>query len=106
MPVSGMHALGCPRGHCRLAACPGDRAFRSRSLSRSRIRGSNHFAFPSLADRIGSKQPVYAIRSSAQCRSKQMKTGLPSIARRQAPGGPEFDDGAKNRPSHALPMWF
>jgi hypothetical protein len=56
MPVSGMrHALGCcPRGHCRSAACPGDRIFRSRIRSRSRILGSNHFAFPSLADRIGS----------------------------------------------------
>jgi hypothetical protein len=42
-------AVGCPRGHCRLAACPGDR------IPRSRILGSNHFAFPSLAAvRIGS----------------------------------------------------
>jgi hypothetical protein len=38
-----------PRGHCRLAACPGDWILRSRIRIRSRILGSNHFAFPSLA---------------------------------------------------------
>jgi hypothetical protein len=43
-----------PRGHCWLAACPGDRILRSRIHIRSRISGSNHFAFLSLAVRIGS----------------------------------------------------
>jgi hypothetical protein len=38
-----------PRGQCRLAACPGNRIPRSRIRVRSRILGSNHFAFPSLA---------------------------------------------------------
>jgi hypothetical protein len=43
-------AGACPRGrHCRLAACPGDRILRSRVRIRSRIPGSNHLAFQSLA---------------------------------------------------------
>ena len=46
-PLTGAGAG--PRGHCRLAACPGDRILRSQIRIRSRILGSNHFAFPSLA---------------------------------------------------------
>jgi hypothetical protein len=34
-------AGACPRGHCRLAACPGDRVLRSRIRIRSRISGSD-----------------------------------------------------------------
>jgi hypothetical protein len=47
---SGLTGAGaCPSGHCRLAVCPGDRILRSRIRIRSRIMGSNHFAFQSLA---------------------------------------------------------
>jgi hypothetical protein len=60
-----------PRGHCQLAACPGDRIPRSRTRIRSRIFGSNHFAFLSLALRIGSgygpMDLVLALRSSPCC---------------------------------------
>jgi hypothetical protein len=42
-----------PRGHCRLAACPGDRVLRSPIRIRSRILGSNHFAPLSLVVHIG-----------------------------------------------------
>jgi hypothetical protein len=58
LPLGSVHsALGgevtgagaCPRRHCRLAACPGDRILRSRIRIRSHILGSNHFAFQSLA---------------------------------------------------------
>jgi hypothetical protein len=44
----------CPRGQCRLAACPGDRILRSRFRIRNRILGSNHFTFPSLAPAVAS----------------------------------------------------
>jgi hypothetical protein len=50
------------RGQCRLAACPGDRILRSRIRIRSRILGSNRFAFPSLA-------ASHLVRFRAQCAS-------------------------------------
>jgi hypothetical protein len=62
-PPSNLTGAGAsPRGHSRLAACPGDRVLRSRICIRSRISGSSHFALLSLAVRVGSE-----LRNSRVC---------------------------------------
>jgi hypothetical protein len=70
-----------PRGHCRLAVCSGDRVLRSRISIRSRILGSNHFAFRPrpLLLRIWSGFGLSALlrRVATWCAMRQPTTSSP-----------------------------